>query len=124
MDDVLEGDVRRASGDGLGHNAAPTLLHLATVRTILPHHYDVFVIEIPNTNASNMIEEHNKYYTNTLLKAHTMDTLQTLQQMRYKKNIVTHVYQVCNKFESFLCWSCNTFVSLLCNISEIFRTHF
>jgi hypothetical protein len=75
-------------------------------------------------NVSNMIEEHNKYDTNMLLKVHTMDTLQTLQQMRYKKNIVTHVYQVCNKFESFLCWPCNTLVSLLCHIRDIFITCF
>ena len=38
-------------------------------------------------NVSNMIEEHNRYVTNMLLKAHTMDTLQTLQQMRYKKKM-------------------------------------
>jgi hypothetical protein len=66
----------------LQHNP---LLHLVAIRTTLPHHYDVFVIEIPNTNVSNMIDEHNKYHTNTLQKAHTMDTLQTLQQIRYKK---------------------------------------
>jgi hypothetical protein len=51
-----------------------------------------------NSNVSNIIEEHNKYVTNMLFKAHSMNTL---QQMRYRKNILTHIYQLVTNLNHF-----------------------